>query len=294
MKNLDLDELEIFGAVATSGTVTGAATRLGRAPSNVSTRLRQLESRLGMTLFDRRKGRLKLSPQGELLLTYSERLLRLSSEAESAVKQGSPRGVFRIGSLESTAAARLPPILGRYHRTYPDVRVELVTGTSAALVTRVLSGDIEAAFVAEPFPGSGLETHHAFNERLVLITPRDMANLETSRVLDHATLIVFAVGCSYRRRLDDWLGHMGVAPVRVMEFASYHAILACVAAGSGVAVVPRSVITALKASAEVKIHQLPANVANARTQLVWREGESSIAIAALRHEIRTPQGLAAN
>src|SRR5260221_7776992 len=95
--------------------------------------------------------RLTLSPEGRLLLAYADELLRLASEAQAAVKSGRPRGVFRIGTLESTAAARLPAILARYHRAYPEVQIELVTGTSGALVARVHALEIEAAFVAEPF-----------------------------------------------------------------------------------------------------------------------------------------------
>ena len=98
-----------------------------------------------------------LSPEGRLLLAYADRLLHLSSEAEAAVRSSAPCGTLRIGTLESTAATRLPPVLSHYHRAYPDVQIELVTGTSGALVSRVLDHDIEAAFVAEPFATSGLD-----------------------------------------------------------------------------------------------------------------------------------------
>src|SRR5262252_3433591 len=148
---MDLVALQIFKAVAESGGIVRAAARLHRVQSNVTTRIKQLEAQLGTHLFHRRKRRLVLSAEGRLLLSYADRLLRLSSEAESALRNGAPRGSFRIGSLESTAATRLPALLSRYHRAHPDVRVELVTGTTGALVERVLDGEIEAAFVSEPF-----------------------------------------------------------------------------------------------------------------------------------------------
>ena len=67
-----------------------------------------------------------------------------------------------------------------------------------------------------------------------------------------------------------------------MEFQSYHAIVLCVAAGSGVALVPRSVIEGAKGAREVVINPLPQAIARARTQLVWRQGHDSVALEALQ------------
>src|SRR5262249_10450689 len=143
MGNIDLAALEIFKAVAEQGGITKAAVRLHRVQSNVTTRVKQLEERLGATLFLRHRRRLVLSPEGKVLLEYADRLLQLSAEAEAALRDDTPRGVLRMGALESVAATRLPPILSRYHRAYPDVRLELVTGTTGALVAKVLAADVE-------------------------------------------------------------------------------------------------------------------------------------------------------
>ena len=67
-----------------------------------------------------------------------------------------------------------------------------------------------------------------------------------------------------------------------MEFASYHAIIACVAAGTGIAIVPRSVLKVVGAEKQVVVRKLPAHIARARTQLIWRKGHQSIALDALR------------
>ena len=134
---MDLAALKIFKAVVEQGGVTRAAAKLHRVPSNVTTRVKQLEEQLGAKLFLRNGRRLVLSSEGRLLLTYADQLLRISSEAETALRNGKPRGTLRIGALESTAAARLPPLLSRYHQAYPEVQLELVTGTSSALVARV-------------------------------------------------------------------------------------------------------------------------------------------------------------
>ena len=283
---MDLVALQIFKAVAEAGGITRAAARLHRVQSNITTRVKQLEQRLGTALFHRHKRRLALTPEGRTLLAYAERLLALSAEAQAALRGGAPRGVLRIGALESTAATRLPPLLARYHLAYPEVRLELLTGTSGALVSKVLNGEIEAAFVAEPFTAPGLEMQPAFDEELVLIAPRGFAPIRSARDAAHMPVLAFTTGCSYRRRLEAWLARAGVSPERVMEYGSYHAIVACVAAGSGIAVVPKSIMRALRREREVRVYPLPADIAAAKTQLVWRPGHRSSALDALRAEMR--------
>ena len=283
---MDLVELKIFKAVAEQGGITKAAAALNRVQSNVTTRVKQLEERLGTRLFHRQGRKLVLSSEGKILLSYADRLLRLSSEAHAAVKGHAPHGIFRLGTLESTAATRLPPVLARYHRDFPAVRLELSTGTSGALVDRLLRGEIEAAFVAEPFAAKGLETAHAFTEDLVLITPKGHAPVKSPKDIDERVVLAFTTGCSYRRRLEGWLGRASVVAERVMEYGSYHAITACVAAGGGIAVVPRSVLRVVGAESQVSVHVLPAHVAKARTMLAWARGHQSAALDALRESLK--------
>jgi DNA-binding transcriptional LysR family regulator len=90
------------------------------------------------------------------------------------------------------------------------------------------------------------------------------------------TLIAFANGCSYRKRLEEWLGGAAVMPARTLEFASYQAMIACVAAGTGFAIVPRSLLVALKAAQDVRQHELPAKVRRKNhTHLVWNGAPST-------------------
>ena len=282
---MDLAELRIFKAVADHGGVTRAAAALNRVQSNVTTRVKQLEQRLGKRLFDRQGRRMVLSPEGKVLLAYAERLLRLSAEAQAALGSRAPLGALRIGALESTAATRLPALLARYHRADPGVRLELVTGTTGALVDRLQREEIEAAFVSEPFDGRNLEKQPAFEEELVLIAPRGQPRIGSPRDIGERVLLAFPTGCSYRRRLEAWLARANVTAERVMEYSSYHAIVACVAAGGGIAVVPRSVLRACGAEAQLGVHTLPAAVSRARTLLVWRRGHRSNPLDALRAEL---------
>src|SRR3989449_5558242 len=107
MGNIDLTALEIFKTVAEQGSITKAAARLHRVQSNVTTRVKQLEERLGAQLFLRQHRRLVLSPQGKRLLGYADRLLHLSSEAETALRNGTPAGTLRSEEHTSELQSRL-------------------------------------------------------------------------------------------------------------------------------------------------------------------------------------------
>lgn len=273
MRNINLESLEVFRTVVEAGGVVRASGRLNRVPSNVTTRVKQLEARLGVRLF-RREGRaLTLTAEGVTLRHYADRLLRLAAETEAQLTTGRPGGTFRLGSLESTAGTRLPELLSRYHRTYPDVTLELATGTTGALLRRVTDYELEAAFVSEPFEAPHLHALPVFEEELVLITARGAA-LPGGAAIARATMIAFAEGCSYRRRLEQWIAAAGTRPARILEFASYQAIIACVAAGTGLAIVPRSVLSTLRAAEHVQTHALPAAIGASRTHLVWNAAPS--------------------
>ena len=275
MRTIDLDSLDIFRTVVQEGGVIRAANKLNRVQSNVTTRIKQLEQRLGKALFRKQGRSLVLSPEGELLLSYAQRLFRIADEAEHEFRCGKPMGGFRIGSLESTAGSRLAPILSKFHRLFPGVVVELVTGTTGALIQRVTNFEIEAAFVSEPFTAPGLQAMKVFEEELVLITGRDLPNVTRASQLAGRTLIAFMNGCSYRKRMEEWLGAGSVMPARTLEFASYQAMIACVAAGTGYALVPKSLLASLKSGGEVKQHELPARIRRNRTHLVWNGAPSS-------------------
>jgi len=287
MRTIDLDSLEIFRSVVAEGGVIRAADKLHRVQSNITTRIQQLEERLGQKLFHRQGRSLALAPAGHKLLPYAERLLRLADEAESELRSELPLGSFRLGSLESTAGSRLAPLLSRFHRLYPGVVVELATGTTGALLKRVKAFELEAAFVSEPFSAAGLESMAVFDEELVLITARSVATVERPGELADATLIAFAQGCSYRRLLEQWLGKGGVSASRSLEFSSYQAMIACVAAGTGFAIVPVSVLKALRATADVRQHALPEAIRRNRTHLVW-PGTPSVALARLVEMLLKP------
>ena len=278
---MDLSDLLIFKTVVEEGGILRAARKLHRVQSSVTTRIKQLENSIGAQLFFRDRQRLVLSPNGESLMIYADKLLRLADEARSSVSGQSPSGVLRLGALESTSASRLPGVLARFHNAFRNVRVELQTGTNDALTVAVKDRRLDAAFVAEAPGDKTLTSLPLFREKLVLISSLDHRPVTGPRDVRDGSIIAFPNGCAYRRVLERWLGRKSLATVRILELSSYHAIVACVASGTGVAVLPESVLDVVNTD-QVARHPLPVVLAEVVTPLIWRAAEASPSVIALQ------------
>ena len=283
---LDLAALEIFRTVAEEGSVTRAAERLSRVQSNVTTRVRQLEAELGTPLFLREGKRMALTTEGEVLLGYAERLLALAEEARQALlPPRAPAGRLRLGSMESTAASRLPAPLARLHAQWPQVALELSTAPTRLLLERLRTHALDAVLIAWP-PGQpadpALDTRPVFTEELLLVLPAGHPPVSGPQDVQPGTLAVFEPGCTSRRIAQDWFAPRP-QPMHVLELGSYHAILASVAGGGSAGVVPRSVLDLSPHTA--LLSQQP--ITTLPTLLAWRQGYRSAALDALQQVLGT-------
>lgn len=261
--------MRIFKAVAEEESVSKAACKLDYVQSNITARVKQLEDELDSPLFYRKTRGMALTPAGHTLLDYATRILQLIEEAEKAVQNnGEVKGKLAIGSLESTAAVRLPSILTRYHQTYPKVDLTLRTGTSEELQFAVLEYKVEGAFVAGSVEHAEIDQAPVFDEELVFVTE---PNIESIEALDRLTLLVFRQGCTYRAQLEHLLRANGMLPYKIMEFGSLEAILGCVTAGMGLTLFPRSVVTQLNYADVLRMHPIPATFGQVPTMFIRRK-----------------------
>ena len=280
---MDFVALEIFCAVAAEGSVTRAAQRLQRVQSNVTTRVRQLEDAVGCALFLREGKRMALTPEGEIFLGYAQQLLALAEEARQALQPSQPQGRLRLGAMESTAASRLPGPLAQFHGQWPGVALELSTGTSQDLLDRLRAHTLDAVLIAWP-PGQpsdpALDAVPVFCEELLLALPAEHPPISGPQEVQPGTLAAFERGCSYRHIAQQWLAAR-TPPLQWLELGSYHAILACVAAGNCVGVVPRSVLELARTPPALHLHPLQ----SVDTLLVRRAGYRSAALDALQQAL---------
>lgn len=269
---MDLQSLRFFRTVALEGSVAKAAKQLNYAQSNLSTKIKQLESELGVQLFYRYNHGVKLTPKGEELLDYSTRLLILADETENALKDdGTAKGSLRIGSMESTAISSLPSLLSAYHQNFPNVNLTIRTGTTQLLIHELLNQQLDGAFVAGPLQHSELKSILLKEERLVLITPNTILFGNLLTTIQSLPLLVFPYGCSYRKTLEYWLYDQKIIPERIIEFTSLGAIIASVSAGLGISLLPESVVSHYVEQKILNYYPLPNAFGIVPTLFVYRK-----------------------
>ena len=268
---MELTDLLTFSAVARTGGITRAAEELNTVQSNVTQRVKALEAEIGTALFERHSRGMTLTGAGRRLQPYAQRMTALSREAMLAARDdGEPKGPLAIGSMETTAAVRLPALLAHFHRRYPAVQLSLRTATTADLVAAVLDGSLDGAFVAGPIEHADLNATVAFREELVLVTARHIKNLAEVRAAtpeSGPTVLVFRTGCTYRQRLEQVLTEFGWPSATRFELGTLDGMIGCVAAGMGVTLLPRAVIGR---NESVRIHALDATQSKVETLFITR------------------------
>jgi LysR family transcriptional regulator, cell division regulator len=285
---MDSAGLKMFEAVARTGGMNRAAAELGTVQSNVTARIRGLEEALGCALFERHSRGVVLTAAGQRLLPYARRLQALLAEAAQAARDdGTPRGPLVIGSLETTAAMHLSPLLGGYAASCPAVDLAIRPGTTVELIDSVLERRLDGAFVCGPVAHPDLNEQVMFAEELVVLAGPSVGSLEAAAGAGSPRIVVLRAGCSYRQRLEMVLARRGVAAPRLMEFGTLETIFGCVAAGLGITLLPLALVGAMWRAGRVSMHRLPAAEAMVTTVFVHRrEAHVSSALRAFLDHVR--------
>ncbi len=279
---MDAGDLKVFEAVARLGGMNRAATELNTVQSNVTARIRALEADIGSVLLERHSRGVSLTAAGRRLLPYADKIARLLTDARRAtLDDGQPRGQLTIGSLETTAALRLTPLLTRYAGDNPQVDLVLRTGTTCELVRDVLEQRVEGAFVCGPVAHADLDERTMFREELVVLTAPGVASLDAVFRTGEVRLVVLRAGCSYRQMLEVMLVRRGIVVQRQLEFGTLEAIFGCVSAGLGITLLPRALVGSVCEAGRVAMHRL--SPADAMVETIFirrRDGFTSSAMQA--------------
>ena len=289
---MDVADLKVLEAVARHGSMNKAAAELHTVQSNVTARVRSLEREVGVALFHRHVRGVSLTPAGQRMLPYAARITKLVADAKLAAQDdGPPNGALVLGTLETTAALRLSPVLSHFTGMYPQVRLSLTTGTSCSLTADVVGCRFDGAFVAGPVDHPELHVETISIEELVVVAPRTSRSLESLHSTPDLKTIVFRLGCSSRLRLESLLAEMGILTATPLEFGSMDAIIACVAAGIGITLLPRGVVANAAEQGIVAIHAIAPEKAHVETLFIRRhDAYVSSAMQAFIDIARSQQG----
>jgi DNA-binding transcriptional LysR family regulator len=242
---MEIRQLRAFLAIAETGTFTAAAERVHVTQAAISMQIRQLERETGAKLFVRAPRRVILTEAGEKLLERAQLILREYDAAldELAALTGAEKGRLRIGSASAMVSADpLPQILKELKKAHPGVETSVISGTSEDLVQRLLSGELDAAFVSLPVDARGIQTEMLNEDSLVAIaSPRHRLakqKVVSAYALAGEKLILGERGGNTRRLIDQFFTHAGVTLKVSMELSRLSAIKRMVEEDMGVGIVP--------------------------------------------------------
>lgn len=270
---MDSTDLAFFLAVVEEGGVTAAARRLNCVQSNVTARIRALEGALGLPLFHRNGRGVVPTRAGERLLPHARQVCAALRAARDSLRDllnpDRPGGQLAIGSMETTAACRLPPVLAAYHAAFPDVELSLRTGSTGAMVEEVLSYRLDAALVGGPIDHPDLVSADVGTEHMVIVTA---AGVDWPQAMARPGLsaLCFRRGCAYRERLEGLLAGLGARQARLQEFGTLEGIIGGVAAGIGISLLPLAAVDRSPLRAALAVHAVPPPWSVAPTQLIHR------------------------
>jgi DNA-binding transcriptional LysR family regulator len=227
---------------------TKAAETLFMTQPAVTFQIKQLEEHFNTRLFERGHGRIALTPAGEVVLEYAERILSLSAELDTRLREMTGRlsGPLLIGASTTIAEFLLPPVLGEFKSLHPDVQARLIVGNSETIESRVAEHTLDLGLIEAPSHLPALQTEVCCEDELqVIVAPRHpLARLKsvTPKQLVPYPYVSRESGSGTREFTDLYFRKAGIQPNElnvVMELGSPEALKGVVGTGLGYAIVSR-------------------------------------------------------
>ena len=243
--------LQVFHAVAKQMSFTKAAETLFMTQPAVTFQIKQLEEHFNTRLFERGHGRIALTPAGEIVLDYAERILSLSAELETRLREMTGRlsGPLLIGASTTIAEFLLPRVLGEFKSLHPEVQPKLVVANSEAIENRVAEHTLDIGLIEAPSHLPSLLTEMCCEDELqVIVSPRHPLAKAKSVTPKHLLAYPYVSresGSGTREFTDLYFRKAGVNPGElsvVMELGSPEALKGVVETGLGFAILSKATV----------------------------------------------------
>lgn len=241
--------LQVFHAVAKHLSFTKAAEALFMTQPAVTFQIRQLEEHFNTRLFDRAQGRISLTPAGAVVLEYSTRILALSAELDTRMKDmsGQLAGALLVGASTTIADFLLPQVLGEFKSRHPGIVPRLIVANSEIVQDRVAERTLDLGFIEGDSHLPTLQTDICCEDELQVVCapshPLARVNPAVPKSLTEHAYVGRESGSGTREVIDRYLNDSGVAPELLsvfMELGSPEALKELVATGLGFAIMSRA------------------------------------------------------
>ncbi|MGN5764329.1 LysR family transcriptional regulator [Acinetobacter calcoaceticus] len=254
---MQIKSLEMFMMVVKLGSFSEAAKVLHTVQSNVTSHIKKLETELMVELLHRQNP-IQPTRAGIQLYSYAEKMLDLQQELLDTFcnTQLATRCPLEIGSMETTAAVRLPTLFRDLQQSTPDFPFSLSTAPSRQLIDWVKASKLDCAFVANHRPIEGMFNFHIWTEKLVLISSKKAPQQLSKQDLLQKKFIAFKQGCTYRKAIDSFLSSYHLPAANIIEMGSLDGIVSCVSLDVGLAILPMSYVQQSHFVHQVQIHDI--------------------------------------
>jgi DNA-binding transcriptional LysR family regulator len=276
---MDFDQLKTFLEVVKLGSFSRAGQKLYRSQPAVSAQIRQLELEYGEKLLNRSAKAVQVTPAGETLFEYAQRLLAIRNESLRAVADhaSTPRGTLAIGANEATCLYVLPDIFAEYHRLYPAVQISIYRNFSQKVVEKLEDGGIDVGIVTLPVKSSRLRVHPIFRDRVMLmVSPKNplakYKSVSTGEIAQQP--LIFPKTGSTRKVLERHFKPYQSQLRVTMELPSVSMIKRFVAAGLGVSLISESFARDEVRSGKVKLIAIDGVELSRELGLIYRKDRS--------------------
>jgi LysR family hydrogen peroxide-inducible transcriptional activator len=245
---MQIHQLRYFCAVARTGSFTRAAQQEHLAQPSLSQQVRKLEDELGTRLFDRLGRTVRLTQLGEAFLPRAEAIVRQVADAKLEMQEmaGAERGRLVIGAIPTIAPYFLPSCLASFARKFPSVQISVVEDVTSELLNLVHEGTVDLALLALPVPATNCLSRELFRERLYVVLPANHRLGASSHIhlsqIENDPFLLLKEGHCFRENTLSACGRARLQPNVVFESGQFTTILAMVAAGTGVSVVPEMAV----------------------------------------------------
>ncbi|MGI9318405.1 MAG: LysR substrate-binding domain-containing protein [bacterium] len=279
MKNLPMELLRAFQTVVREKSFSAAGKKLGRSQPAVSLQINRLEQLVDVDLMTRKGRSFALTEEGEVLLDYAQRILKLNDEAIVRLRKPDVTGMVRLGIPHEFAISYLPEFLAGFSDTYPGVELEVISELSHTLLGRQARGELDLVIAIHRDPAYTTSAE-GWGEQLVWVTGSATRESIDQRV----PLVVAPHGCVYRYRILKALDEKMIPWRIVYTGTSYGGICAAVTAGLGVTVLASNTVPPGLES-HISTSQLPA-LEDARVDLHYDKSQPEPAVKTLADYIR--------
>lgn len=260
---MDLNLLKVFVSVANKKSISLASIELKCAQSNVTSRIKQLEKILGLELFYR-------VPKGVILTEHAEKFypkaLEIIHKMEDAIvslNDDENLTQLKVGSTECNAVVRISPFLIKLHEDFPNIQLELFTGTTKSITELILDYQVDIAFISGEPKSDKLMVLKKIEEEIAILEPNNNKSPNVT--------LTFKEGCVYDEFLRNYYKEKNIVIDKSLSLGSLETILSCIKVGMGKSLLPMSIVKKMGYDKDIKITVLPKNEANIPTCLVCRK-----------------------